>query len=226
MNLARYGLVATLCLTLLAPAVGWADRHDEHGHEHYDVRHGHNHYYPARGLAVAVVPHGAHAVVWGGERYWFHEGAWYRPHGIGFAVIAPPIGAVVPALRAFATLVVLGGVQYYYANEAYYRYLPQHGGYEVVAPPEAAPVAPTTPAGYGASAPPPSDNVFIYPKNGQSPDQQARDRYECHRWAADQTAFDPTRPAGGVAPEAAAAKRADYVRAQQACLEARGYTVR
>jgi hypothetical protein len=118
---------------------------------------------------------------------------------------------------------VLGGVQYYYANEAYYRYYPDRGGYEVVAPPEGQ----GAPPGSGASAaPPPSDNIFIYPKNGQSDDQQARDRYECHRWAADQTAFDPTRPAGGVSPEAAAAKRADYMRAQQACLEARGYTVR
>jgi hypothetical protein len=82
------------------------------------------------------------------------------------------------------------------------------------------------PQGSAANAPPPSDNLFVYPKNGQAADQQARDRYECHRWAADQTAFDPTRSAGGVAPEAAMAKRADYLRAQQACLEARGYTVR
>ena len=233
MNLTRYGLVAALSIALLSPGVGRAEHRDEHdhghGHEHHDVRHGHNHYYPQRGFEVHAVPREARVVVWGGERLWFHDGVWYRPHAHGFVVIAPPFGVVVPLLPAFATLVVLGGVQYYYANEAYYRYYPEQGGYQVVEPPEgqaaAGPQAP--PPGYGAPpAAPSSDNIFIYPKNGQSAELQARDRYECHRWAADQTAFDPTRQAGGVAPEAALAKRGDYMRAQQACLEARGYTVR
>ena len=229
MNLTRIGLVATLCVALLAPAVGWADHHDDrdHAHEHYDVAHGHNHYYPERGVRVHALPPHAQVVVWGGGRYWFHDGVWYQPHGHAFVVIAPPFGVVVPVLPAFATLVVLGGVQYYYANEAYYRYAPEQGGYQVVAPPEGV-GPPGSPPAYAAApaAPPPSDNLFIYPKNGQSADVQARDRYECHRWAADQTAFDPTRPAGNVPPDAAAAKRSDYMRAQQACLEARGYTVR
>jgi hypothetical protein len=230
MNLSRIGLVAALCIALLAPAVGRADHRDErdHGHEHYDVRHGHNHYYPQRGLEVRVVPHEARVVVWGGERYWFHDGVWYRPHGHSFVVIAPPFGVVVPVLPAFATLVVIGGAQYYYANETYYRHYPEQAGYQVVAPPEGAPGPQPPPPGPAANGAPPSssDNIFIYPKNGQSGEQQARDRYECHRWAADQTAFDPTRPSGGVPSEAALAKRADYMRAQQACLEARGYTMR
>ncbi len=235
MNLIRSVVIATLCVALLAPASGQADRRDDrdHAHQHYDVMHGHNHYYPERGFRVREVPHEARIVDWGGHRYWFHEGVWYGPQGHGFVVIAPPFGVFVPVLPAFATLVVLGGVQYYYANDAYYRYYPDQGGYQVVAPPAGEPppgAAP--PPGYGAgappaaSAPPSQENIFIYPKNGQTPEQQARDRYECHRWAADQTAFDPTRASGGVPPEAAMAKRADYTRAQQACLEARGYTVR
>ena len=142
-------------------------------------------------------------------------------------VIGPPIGVMIPVLPPFATLVVLGGAQFYYANESYYRYREDLQQYEVVEPPEAAAVAPPA-SGYGERppAPPPTDDVFVYPKNGQSQEQQSRDRYECHRWAADQTGFDPTRPGGGVPPGAAGAKRGDYVRAQQACLEARGYTVR
>lgn len=129
-------------------------------------------------------------------------------------------------MPAFATLVVLGGAQYYYANEAYDRHLPQQGGYQVVAPPQGEAGAQSAPQAYGASPSPPPDNVCIYPKNGQSADQQARDGYESHRWAADQTAFEPTRPTGGVEAEAAMAQRAAYPMAQQACLEARGYTVR
>jgi len=37
-------------------------------------------------------------------------------------------------------------------------------------------------------------DVIIYPAKGQSPDQQNRDRYECHTWAVQQTGFDPTKP--------------------------------
>jgi hypothetical protein len=41
---------------------------------------------------------------------------------------------------------------------------------------------------------------FIYPTKGQSPEQQSRDRYECHTWAVQQTGFDPTRPQTAQAP--------------------------
>ncbi|MGH7409502.1 MAG: glycine zipper family protein [Candidatus Methylomirabilis sp.] len=37
-------------------------------------------------------------------------------------------------------------------------------------------------------------DVIIYPAKGQSPEQQNRDRYECHSWAVQQTGFDPTKP--------------------------------
>ena len=39
-----------------------------------------------------------------------------------------------------------------------------------------------------------AQEMFIYPTKGQSPDQQNRDRYECHTWAVQQTGFDPTKP--------------------------------
>jgi hypothetical protein len=35
---------------------------------------------------------------------------------------------------------------------------------------------------------------MIYPQNGQNPDQQSRDRYECHTWAVQQSGFDPASP--------------------------------
>jgi hypothetical protein len=62
--------------------------------------------------------------------------------------------------------------------------------------------------------------LFAYPTKGQTSEQQATDRFECHKWAASQTGFDPTL-AGGNAP----AKGQDYLRAQAACLEGRGYSV-
>jgi len=42
--------------------------------------------------------------------------------------------------------------------------------------------------------PPPPPKMFVYPANGQSPEQLDRDRYECHTWAVQQTGVDPTRP--------------------------------
>lgn len=40
--------------------------------------------------------------------------------------------------------------------------------------------------------PPPSPDVFFYPQQGQGPQQQAQDRYECYLWAKRQTGFDPS----------------------------------
>ncbi len=37
-----------------------------------------------------------------------------------------------------------------------------------------------------------SADLYIYPNNGQGPELQGRDRYECHVWAAQQTGFDPS----------------------------------
>ena len=44
-----------------------------------------------------------------------------------------------------------------------------------------------------APPPPPPPEVFFYPTQGQSAQQQDRDRYECHVWAVKQTGFDPSR---------------------------------
>ena len=91
------------------------------------------------------------------------------------------------------------------------------------------PQGPSYPGGPPPSAngpPPAEEDMFIYPQSGQSPEQQADDRYECHAWATQQTGFDPTQAGGGVAPEQTVAKGADYRRAMRACLEGRGYSVR
>ena len=77
-----------------------------------------------------------------------------------------------------------------------------------------------------APAPEPVTEVIAYPAQGQSEQQLDRDRYECHQWSVKQTGFDPTQPQGGVGNGQMANKRADYQRAQGACLEARGYTVK
>ncbi|MBV8495282.1 MAG: hypothetical protein JO361_00725 [Gammaproteobacteria bacterium] len=222
-----------VALTLAAPGAHAQER-DRHGFggpgraerserteraDHYDARYSHNHYYANRGAFVHGVPGTPYVVARGGGRYYYSGGVWYAPRGPGFVVVAAPVGVFVPVLPPFYTTLWVGGFPYYYANDTYYVWRSDENGYEVVDPPGEQDGAATTQA-------PPSDDLFIYPQGGQSADQQASDKYECHKWANSQTGFDPTQTAGGVSPDQLAARRADYDRAMRACLEGRGYSVR
>jgi hypothetical protein len=195
--------------------------HPRPGFDHMDGRFGHNHYYPERGYYFHDIPR-ERFVVRGG--YYYSGGIWYSRRGPGFVVVGPPVGVFVPVLPAFYTTVWFGGAPYYYANDTYYQWVPAENQYAVVAPPGDDTAAQTQPA------PPPQstsgEDLFIYPKNGQSEEQQSTDKYECHKWAHDQSGFDPTQSGGGVPPEQNASARAAYNRAIGACLEGRGYTVK
>lgn len=72
-----------------------------------------------------------------------------------------------------------------------------------------------------------TEKIFVYPRLGQSEELQARDRYECHSWAVSQTQYDPTQPSADNMPAVQRSQTyADYRRAEDACLDGRGYTVR
>lgn len=100
------------------------------------------------------------------------------------------------------------------------------------APPSAPAAAPTAvPAVAAVSAPvaaataaPRATKVVAYPKNGQTPDVQARDHYECYKFAVSQSGFDPMHW-GAAAAAQMTEQETDYERAQAACFEGRGYTV-
>ncbi|MGO9038366.1 MAG: hypothetical protein ACLPX1_06035 [Steroidobacteraceae bacterium] len=146
---------------------------------------------------------------WGGG-YW-HGGYWPRAYyGYGFSWFLPllPIG--------YATY-WYGGIPYYYANDVYYTWNPDYQGYTATDPPPvadpsgaAAEVAPAT-GGPGAGAQGTAGQIFMYPMNGQSPEQQSIDRQQCQQWAAQQTGQG-------------AASGSDYQRAVMACIEGRGYS--
>lgn len=191
-----------------------ADQRDFRAHEFVDSRYNHNHHYPSRGHFVDALPTGHHVVVHRGTRLFFFGGVWYRPYGPRFEIIAPPIGIVVPFLPPYYTTIWVGGMPYYYANEAYYAQSPD--GYMVVEPPKGDVIEP----------PPSAAQLFIYPRKGQSEQQQANDRYECHRWGVGQAGYDPTQPPGGIPQAQMTQKNADYQRAMGACLDGRGYTVK
>jgi len=189
------------------------ERERERGHEPFrgpnwelDRRYSHDHFYPSRGAHLGVLPPGALGLSFGGGRFFFHAGVWYRPEGRRYLVVAPPFGLVVPLLPPAYVTLWFGGVPYYYANDVYYTAVP--GGYAVAPPPP----------GIEAAAPPPpppaaaaSPDLVVYPRNGQSVEQTARDRSECAQWATGQA----TGQAATV-----------FMRAMTACMDGRGYTVR
>ena len=199
--------------------------HDGPGREWHDTRYHHDHYYPARGVFIDVLPAHPFVAIHGGARFFFSGGVWYRPEGPRFVVVAPPMGLIIPTLPPYYTTVYVRGAPYYYANDVYY--VPNGAGYMVVDPPPANVVAEQGPPPPPAQPAPPAqtataDQVFVYPRQGQSAEQQAADRYACHQWAVSQAGVDPTTNAVTITGQ----KRADYQRALGACLDGRGYTVR
>ncbi|GAC1308543.1 MAG: hypothetical protein NVS9B2_02940 [Steroidobacteraceae bacterium] len=159
--------------------------------------------YYGRGYSTGAYWQGGY---WGGS---FWPRCYY---GVGFSWFLP----VLPF--AYSTY-WWGGVPYYYANDVYYTYNPSYEGYVATDPP---PLRDSAAGAEGAgpnAGPLQSDNgaaagqIFMYPKNGQSAEQQATDKADCQQWAADQ--------AGQVAQNSG-----DYQRAMTACVEGRGYSAR
>jgi hypothetical protein len=217
----------TMAITLGASAgsalaAGWHDRPrsftEVRGGLVIDARHGHNRFYPPLGTAFSSLDRGYFVSRVRGVPYYFHDGIWYRNRGRRFIVVQPPIGAFVSVLPPFYTSLSFGGIPYYYADNVYYRWDAASNGYLVSQPPQD--------AGSLSNSSAPAKEVFVYPKNGQSAEQQSQDRYECYRWAANQSSFDPTKFGGGTGEPARSATRDAYERAQAACLEARGYSVK
>lgn len=113
-------------------------------------------------------------------------------------------------LPDFSREVWIGSALYFLAAGSYYMWNADRKEYVVVEPPQAVAAAPTV-----------SYDVIAYPARGQTADQQARDRYECHSWAVSQSGFDPA-----VANTAPAQGASDiYRRALGACLSGRGYSI-
>lgn len=183
----------------------------------FDNRYRHDRYYPPRGQLVDRLPSHPIVVPHRDTRYYFQGGAWYRPEGSHFMVVAPPIGLGITFLPPYYTSLWVGGTPYYYADEVYYSWHPERREYVVVEPPSES----------EAYVPPPApEQLYVYPRQGQDEQLMAKDRYECHRWAAEQSGFDPVQPAAELSTAQLSMKRADYQRATKACLEAREYSVR
>jgi len=189
------------------------------------------------GLVVCAPAHahgGGHfSAVGHAGGFGFHGGAVRGFHGgfrggFGFrgsfgCCFWPGYGLFLATLPFYYSTLWWNGVPYYYAYDNYYVWNTSMGEYQAVAPPPR--VMNQAAAQWGGT------DLFAYPKNGQSAEQQARDRQECRNWAAAQTGSG-TIPTGAVpgapSPSAAAAPPSseENLRAQAACLEGRGYSVK
>jgi hypothetical protein len=181
---------------------------------------------PPLGIAVPVLPPG-YVTVWaGGAPYYYANNTYYVQTPQGYMVATAPATVQMSPPPAPS-----GPVYVEKASQAAPTPAP-------ASPPASAqsalPPTPASPPASAEAAPPPppsaaaapratpSQQVFAYPQRNQTPEQQARDRYECHSWAVTQSGFDPSSQpasAGATAPSG------DYRRAMGACLEARGYSV-
>jgi hypothetical protein len=180
----------------------WGHQGRHHGW-HHGSHHGHGgHFHGGSGFFLSTWPGNYFSLGIGSGSSFFYGGngvffgaASYRP-----VVLAPPVATVIPPPPYQMVNVAPA---YYYPDPGWYR--PAPGGHRVVPP-----AAPATPA-----------PLYPYPARGQNVEQQERDRYECHRWASNETRFDPSLATQ--APNAST--REEFQRAVRACLAGRGYTV-
>ncbi len=150
-----------------------------------------------------------------------HWWGWWAPWAvIGGAAVLSPYYAPYYYSPYYAPYYGPYNAPYYYSP---YYYSPYYYASPPVVIREQSPVyvqpAPAVPSSSSAK-------IFAYPRQGQSEDLQAKDRYACHGWAVSQTRYDPTQPAGGMLEAELKQTRANYQRAMSACLEGRGYSVR
>lgn len=86
------------------------------------------------GMAIGVLPPGYVQISVGPAGFYYYDGVYYQPTTTGaYAVVAPPVGAIVPQLPDGAEPVVIGGSTYYYGGGAFY--VQQPTGFAIVPAP-------------------------------------------------------------------------------------------
>jgi hypothetical protein len=155
-----------------------------------------------------------HGGGYGGGRYgggWRGRYGGWGGYGWGFGA-GLGLGLYFSTLPYYYSTYWWGGIPYYYADDTYYTWDGSADEYETVSPPPEVEQQAQSQA---------SSELIAYPKNGQSDQQQAKDKSECRQWAVTQSHYDPA-----AAATTAASNRWDYRRAQAACLDGRGYSVK
>jgi hypothetical protein len=116
----------------------------------------------------------------------------------------------------------LAAPRYYYPPPAYY-YPPPAYSYPPPAysyPPPGyvpPPLASVSPRDENQN-PPAGGRVFIYPRQGQTQEQQVKDSDECQIWTTNQSGYDPTKPLPAEIPQDQLGQsNGNFLRAMGAC---------
>jgi hypothetical protein len=163
---------------------------------------------PAVGSVTKRIPAGNHVVRVKWKSYYYYDGRFYDRRPYGYVVVRAPYGVRVAHLPAGYLTWGFGTSRYYYVAGTWY--IQDKKEFEVVE-------APLISANIVKSV---NQNLVAYAARNQSDIQAQQDRYQCHRWAFEQTGYDPSLPGSS------RTMQPDYNRAMSACLEARGYTVK
>jgi len=152
-----------------------------------------------------------------------HGGAWHGEGGSsggyrgceskGWSI--PGHGVYFTSIPSYCKLVYWEGASYYTADDLYYEWNGSAGAYQQVQPPAGLVEKIDSKAS--------DTQLFVFPNGDQTNEQLEHDRAVCHRWAVQQVGFDPN--AAFKASNTLALKRANVLRADAACLEARDYSV-
>ncbi len=140
------------------------------------------------GYEIDRMPGGYSRVPYHGNDYFYSGGYWYRPQGPRYVVVAPPRGVRVRYLPDYAQQVWLGSALFFLAAGTYYTYEQSTQEYVVAEPPQG-----VEPVYSPQQIQEPADpyDVIAYPANGQTQQQVEQDRYDCYRYAVQQSNFDP-----------------------------------
>jgi hypothetical protein len=166
------------------------------------------------GHRKSYLPAGYLALTFAGLNYFYNSGSYYQRIGHEYAVIRPPLGIGLSILPAGYRTIYHGRNRYYTANGIFYSWDDNRRNYIVVN-------NPNTPA-LSRSISKNTSEQYIYPRQGQNDSQTSRDRYECYLWAVDQTGVEPAH----INNQRISNELENYQRANGACLEARGYSVK
>ncbi len=137
------------------------------------------------GRVVEALPRGHLRVPYRGGEYFFHDGYWYRPDGPRYVLVVPPRGCASAACRPMRSRSGWAAC----CTSCRRHLLPvacRHPRVRSGQP--AAAGSGTRLSGQRAGRQLRRGGL---PARGQGPDQQSRDRYECHRWAVGESGFDP-----------------------------------
>lgn len=122
-------------LLILAVLIQSPQANASRGGHHEEKSHyrSYGHGYPY-GRSIKALPREYVSVSFGGVRFYYSSGVFYKHHHYReYVVVEPPRGAIVRIVSPDCDQVIIRGATYYTSNGVYYRRISR--GYQVVEPP-------------------------------------------------------------------------------------------